>query len=65
MTFETPDQTFQRFDFPGLLWSQADDLFEPRVHRAHVFLCVKQHDSFFQPFDYVLQLGFGLICWAR
>ena len=60
LPFEARDQSFQRLDFPGFPRGQTRDLLESRVHGAHVFLRVKQDNSFFQPFEDILQFGFGL-----
>ncbi len=58
MTLETTDQSLQRLAFPGFLGSQTRDLRESRIHRADIVLGIEQDDSFFEPFDDVLQFDF-------
>ena len=46
---------------PGFLGSQPGHLLESRVYRAHVFVRIKQHHSFLDPLDDILQFGFSMI----
>jgi len=41
--------------------AEPGDLFEPRVHRAHVLVRIEQQYSFLQPLQDALQFGFGAV----
>src|SRR5260370_32662548 len=60
MAFETTEQAFQRFESSRLFGGQTSHLFESRIDGTNVVLSIEEHDSFFEPFDDVLQFGSGV-----
>ena len=65
LILETADQFLQGLDFCGLLRRKSRNLLEPRIHRTDIVLSVGEDDSFFEPFDDVLQFNFGIACLSR
>ena len=62
---ETADQFLQGIDCSGFLRRESCNLFEPHIHRADVVLGIEEDDSFFEPFDDILQFNFGIACLSR